>query len=105
MIWGLVFFYAGHTANGIKDGTSHVVNGDLSSHSSVASNNGTTSNNSVLLSGRKRRPSSWSRGYISKPKRKKVMDQDSCTEKQDVLVRKLSASAQNSGVPHLVLSI
>lgn len=62
-------------ANGNKEEISRV-NGDLSSHSSVASHNG------APPSGRKRRPSSWSRGFIkSKTKKKKI--EDPTSEKQD----------------------
>lgn len=66
---------------GNKDGAARLVNGDVSSHSSVASN-GAVPNGS--LSSRKRRPSSWSRGFISKPKKKKLSE-DQSQEKQDIV--------------------
>ncbi|XP_026279317.1 ATPase family AAA domain-containing protein 2 [Frankliniella occidentalis] len=69
----------GQTTNGSKDGTVRV-NGDLSSHSSVASNNGVTTQ---AMSGRKKRPSSWSRGFISKRKKKKLSE-DVSIEKHEV---------------------
>lgn len=69
----------GQSANGSKEGPSRV-NGDVSSHSSHTSNHGPPLNNSG--SARKRKVNSWSRGCISKPKRKK-QSEDSTLDKQD----------------------
>ncbi|XP_034241773.1 ATPase family AAA domain-containing protein 2-like [Thrips palmi] len=76
--------------NGNKDGPARLVNGDVSSHSSVASNNGAVPNGP--LSSRKRRPSSWSRGFISKPKKKKLSE-DHPQEKQDTAVESVTQRA------------
>ncbi|KAK3932961.1 ATPase family AAA domain-containing protein 2 [Frankliniella fusca] len=84
----------GQTANGSKDGTTRV-NGELSSHSSVASNNGVVAQ---VLSSRKRRPNSWSRGYISKPKKKKLSE-DTCNDKQEV------SEAENAANSSLALQV